>query len=196
MSLLSTLLGGMSDDAAVSAASKKTGISKVAVGALIAVAVPLLLKKLTNNAQSQQGASSLLGALSQHTDTANIAEQIANADTQDGAAIIGHILGSEQSADIAQLAQQSGISEDQVSSVLSSIAPALMSSVSAANTANVQQAAQQTSGGLTSILGGLLGGSSSSSGAGSLLGSLFGNKKQDAGDDGTALLGLLMNAMK
>ncbi len=196
MSLLSALLGGMSDDAAVSAASKKTGISKVAIGALIAVAVPLLIKKLTSNAQSQQGASSLLGALSQHTDTANIADQIANADTQDGAAIIGHILGSEQSADIAQLAQQSGISEEQVSSVLSSIAPALMSSLSAANTANVQQAPQQTSGGLTSILGGLLGGSSSSSGAGSLLGSLFGNKKQDSGDDGSALLGLLMNAMK
>ncbi len=196
MSLLSALLGGMSDDAAVSAASKKTGISKVAIGALIAVAVPLLIKKLTSNAQSQQGASSLLGALSQHTDTANIADQIANADTQDGAAIIGHILGSEQSADIAQLAQQSGISEEQVSSVLSSIAPALMSSLSAANTANVQQAPQQTSGGLGSILGGLLGGSSSSSGAGSLLGSLFGNKKQDSGDDGSALLGLLMNAMK
>ena len=201
MSLLSTLLGGMSDDAAVSAASKKTGIPKVAVGALIAVAVPLLLKKLTSNAQSQQGASSLLGALSQHTDTTNIAEQIANADTQDGAAIIGHILGSEQSTDIAQLAQQSGISEDQVSSVLSSIAPALLSSVSAANTANVQQAAQQTSqqaaGGLGSLLG-LFGGSSasSSSGTASLLGSLFGGKKQDAGDDGTALLGLLMNAMK
>ena len=64
MSLLSTLLGGMSDDAAVSAASKKTGLSKVAIGAVIAVAVPLLLKKLTSNAQSQQGASSLLGALS------------------------------------------------------------------------------------------------------------------------------------
>lgn len=135
-----------------------------------------------------------MGALSQHTDTANIAEQIANADTQDGAAIIGHILGSEQGADIAQLAQQSGISENQVSSVLSSIAPALMSSLSAANTANVQQATQQSSGGLGSILGGLFGGSSS--GAGNLLGSLFGGGKQDDGDDGSELLGLLMNSMK
>jgi hypothetical protein len=194
MSLLSTLLGGLSDDNAVNATSQKTGISKDIIGGLIAAAVPLLIKKLTSNAQSQQGASSLLGALSQHTDTANIAEQIANADTQDGAAIIGHILGSEQGADIAQLAQQSGISENQVSSVLSSIAPALMSSLSAANTANVQQATQQSSGGLGSILGGLFGGSSS--GAGSLLGSLFGGGKQDDGDDGSELLGLLMNSMK
>lgn len=200
MSLLSTLLGGLSDDNAVNAASQKTGISKDVIGGLISAAVPLLIKKLTSNAQSQQGASSLLGALSQHTDTTNIAEQIANADTQDGAAIIGHIFGSEQGADIAQLAQQSGISENQVNSVLSSIAPALMSSLSAANTANVQQVAQQatqqSSGGLGSILGGLFGGSSSSSGAGSLLGSLFGGGKQDDGDDGSELLGLLMNSMK
>ncbi len=194
MSLLSTLLGGLSDDNAVNAASQKTGISKDVIGGLISAAIPLLIKKLTSNAQSQQGASSLLGALSQHTDTANIAEQIANADTQDGAAIIGHILGSEQGADIAQLAQQSGISENQVSYVLSSIAPALMSSLSAANTANVQQATQQSSGGLGSILGGLFGGSSS--GAGNLLGSLFGGGKQDDGDDGSELLGLLMNSMK
>lgn len=194
MSLLSTLLGGLSDDNAVNAASQKTGISKDVIGGLISAAIPLLIKKLTSNAQSQQGASSLLGALSQHTDTANIAEQIANADTQDGAAIIGHILGSEQGADIAQLAQQSGISENQVSSVLSSIAPALMSSLSAANTANVQQATQQSSGGLGSILGGLFGGSSS--GAGNLFGSLFGGGKQDDGDDGSELLGLLMNSMK
>ena len=196
MSLLSTLLGGMSDDAAVDAASKKTGISKIAIGGLIAVAVPLLIKKLTSNAQSQQGASSLLGALSQHTDTTDIADQIANADVQDGAAIIGHILGSEQGTDIAQLAQQSGMSENQVSSVLSSIAPALMSSLSAANTANVQQASEQSSGGLGSILGGLFGGSSSSSGAGSLLGSLFGGGKKDDEADGSALLSLLMNSMK
>ena len=201
MSLLSTLLGSMSNDDAVNAASKKTGISKIAIGGLIAVAVPLLLKKLTSNAQSQQGVSSLLGALSQHTDTSAIADQIANADTQDGSAIIGHILGSEQSADIGQLAQQAGMTEDQVSSVLASIAPALMSSVSAANTANVQQASQPSgiaAGGLGSILGGLFGGSNGSSGAGmgNILGSLFGGGKQDDDADGSALLSLLMNSGK
>ena len=202
MSLLSTLLGSMSNDDAVNAASKKTGISKIAIGAVIAVAVPMLIKKLTSNAQSQQGASSLLGALSQHTDTSAIADQIANADTNDGAAIIGHILGSEQNADISQIAQQANISEEQVSSILSSIAPAMMSSLSAANTANTQQAAQSNQsapslGGLGSILGGLFGGNSgSSSGAAGLLGSLFGGKKEDASLDGSDLLNLLMQSGK
>ena len=197
MSLLSTLLGSMSNDDAVNAASKKTGISKIAIGAVIAAAVPLLIKKLTSNAQSQQGASSLLGALSQHTDTAPIANQIANADTQDGSAIIGHILGSEQAADVSQIAQQANLSDEQVNSILSSIAPAMMSSLSAANTANIQQAADQASqqsGGLASMLGGLFGGGASSAGgAASLLGSLFGGgKKEDESLDGSALLSLLM----
>ena len=139
MSLLSMLLGSMSADDSVNAVSKKTDISKLAIGGLIALALPVLIKKLTSNAQSQQGASSLLGALSQHTDTDPIANQISNADTQDGSAIIGHILGSDQSATLSQLAAQSNLSEEQVSSVLDSIAPALMSSLSAANTENVQQ---------------------------------------------------------
>ena len=93
---------------------------------------------MTSNASSQQGAASLLGALAQHTDTASVASQIANADTADGNAIIGHILGSDQAATVSQLAAQTNLSEEQVSSVLGNIAPALMSSLSAANTENVQ----------------------------------------------------------
>ena len=207
MSLLSTLIGSMSSDDSVNAVSKKTGVSKLAIGGLIAIALPILIKKLTSNAQSQQGASSLLGALSQHTDTDSLANQISNADAEDGSAIIGHILGSDQADTISQLAAQSNLSEEQVNSVLDNIAPALMSSLSAANTENIEQQAAQAAaeaekpaGGLASILslGGLLGGSSSSSSAGgSLLSSLFGGGKNDeAASDGSALLSLLMNSAK
>ena len=198
MSLLSSLLGSMSSEESVEAVSKKTGVSKLAIGGLVALALPLLIKKLTSNAQSQQGAASLLGALAQHTDTSSITDQLTNADTNDGNAIIGHILGSDQADAISQLASQSNLSEDQVSSVLGNIAPALMSSLSAANTENIQSAAQSAapSGGLSSLLGGILGGTSSS-GAGSLLGSLFGGgKKEDEAADGSALLSLLLNSGK
>jgi hypothetical protein len=204
MSLLSTLIGSMSSDDSVNAVSKKTGVSKLAIGGLIAIALPILIKKLTSNAQSQQGAASLLGALSQHTDTDSLANQISNADAEDGSAIIGHILGSDQADTISQIAAQSNLSEEQVNSVLDNIAPALMSSLSAANTENIQQqaeaAAEKPAGGLASILslGGLLGGSSSSaSSGGGLLSSLFGGGKNDeAAVDGTSLLTLLMNSGK
>ena len=196
MSLLSSLIGSMSSDESVEAVSRNTGISKLAIGGLIAMALPLLLKKLTSNAQSQSGAASLLGALSQHTNTDSIASQLTNADTADGNAIIGHILGSDQAGAISQLAEQSNLSEEQVSSVLGNIAPALMSSLSAANTENVQQAQQKPqASGLASILGGFLGGGSG--GSGSLLGSLLGGgKKEDTAADGSALLSLLLNSGK
>ncbi|MBR4896236.1 MAG: DUF937 domain-containing protein [Clostridia bacterium] len=216
MSLLSTLIGSMSTDESAEAISRKTGVSKSLTSSLVAAALPLLFKKLTSNASSQQGAASLLGALAQHTDTASVASQIANADTADGNAIIGHILGSDQAATVSQLAAQTNLSEEQVSSVLGNIAPALMSSLSAANTENVQaQAAAAvqsleeekpaSGGGLGSLLGGILGGgssssaSSSSSGAGSLLSALFGGKKEEkeekeeAAIDGSSLLNLLLN---
>ncbi len=206
MSLLSTLIGSMSSDDSVNAVSKKTGVSKLAIGGLIAIALPILIKKLTSNAQSQQGAASLLGALSQHTDTDSLANQISNADAEDGSAIIGHILGSDQADTISQIAAQSNLSEEQVNSVLDNIAPALMSSLSAANTENIQQQAEpeaeKPAGGLASILslGGLLGGSSapaSQSSGGGLLSSLFGGGKNDeAAADGTSLLTLLMNSGK
>ncbi len=204
MSLLSTLIGSMSSDDSVNAVSKKTGVSKLAIGGLIAIALPILIKKLTSNAQSQQGAASLLGALSQHTDTDSLANQISNADAEDGSAIIGHILGSDQADTISQIAAQSNLSEEQVNSVLDNIAPAMMSSLSADNTKNIQQqaeaAAEKPAGGLASILslGGLLGGSSSSaSSGGGLLSSLFGGGKNDeAAVDGTSLLTLLMNSGK
>ena len=190
MSLLSTLIGSMSSDESVEAVSRKTGLSSLAVSGLVALALPMLIKKLTGNAQSQQGAASLLGALSQHTNTDSIASQLSNADTDDGSAIIGHILGSDQADAIGQLAQQSNLTEEQVSSVLSNIAPALMSGLSAANLENTQNEAQTAShaGGLSSIFGGITGG---------LFGSLFGGGKSDEdASDGTALLSLLLNAGK
>ena len=114
MSLLSTLVGSMSSDESVEAVSRNTGVSKLAVGGLIALALPLLMKKLTSNAQSQQGAASLLGALSQHTNTDSIASQLTNADSADGNAIIGHILGSDQAGAVSQLAEQSNRSANEI----------------------------------------------------------------------------------
>ena len=86
------------------------------------------------------------------------------------------------------------MSPDDISSVLNNIAPAMLSSVSAANTAQTQQ--QKPSGGLMGgLMGSLFGGSSQSS---SLLGSLFGGNdpQENASVDGSDLLNFLMKAAK
>ncbi len=189
MNLLNMLTGAMKAKKVISSLSNASGGSSDQVSGLIDLAMPLLMQSLTSNASSQSGAQSLLGALSQHTNTASITDQIMSADTADGSAILGHIFGENEGQVVQSLSQDSGMNSDQVMSVLSSIAPALLSGLSAATqTAQTQQAANS---GISadsldlSDLMGMLGGAAP-----------IEQSKPAGGMDGTALLGLLMNMMK
>ncbi len=199
MSLLETILTSMITDDSVASLAKKTGASSDKMSGVVTAALPFLMQAMTSNASSQDGAASLLGALAQHTDTSSIAQQIAEADAEDGSAIIGHILGGNTEDVVSQISEQTDMAPDEISSVLNNIAPAVLSSVSAANTAQVQQSQQKPSGGLGlgSLLGGILGGGSQSSSA-SLLGSLLSGEdpQAEANIDGSSLLNLLMKAAK
>ena len=200
MNLMNMLTSVLTSGAALDALSAKTGLSKKQLKMIIAIAVPLLLKKMTSNASSQNGASSLLGALTQHQSKREIPEQLENADTEDGAKIVGHILGDEQDDLISKVAQEAGADPKDVNIVLGNISPTIMNGLSAAT----QSASAQQSSGLDlsdgfdlSDVMGLLGGAgaagsaASGSGAsggglgglggGGLLGSLFGGGSGPAG---------------
>ena len=143
MNLLSLLLKGMTTTASVNALSQKTGISAKTIKKLLPLALPILLKAMTSNASSSSGAQSLLGALTQHTNKRPLEDQISNADEKDGAAIIGHILGGNTAAVSNQLSSEAGISSNEVNLLMSLIAPAMLSSLSAANTTAQQAQAAQ-----------------------------------------------------
>lgn len=134
MNLLNMLLGSLTNESSVNALSQKTGAKNSQIVNLIIMALPLIIKALTKNASSSSGATSLLGALTQHTSRDSIDRQIQNADTADGAAILNHILGNNTSSVTSGLAQQTGLSNEQVSTTLDSIAPAILSGLSAATT--------------------------------------------------------------
>ncbi len=125
----------MNSKASVNALSEKAGSSSKQTSLLISLAIPLLLKYLTGNASSQSGASSLLGALTQHTSKKSMAAQLQDADEEDGRKIISHILGDDSSAVINALSQQTGMPDEMVSLLLGNMAPALMSELSAAASA-------------------------------------------------------------
>ena len=218
MNLLNVLLKVLLSEGAISALAKKTGIGSAALKKLLPLAIPLLLKALTNNASSQSGVQSLLGALTQHTSTKSIADQIAEADQVDGKKILGHILGNGASNEFGSLAAQTGLSADQVSSALAGIAPALLSGLSAATQSSgaagkvdlsdgldlgdvmaMLNGAQSGASPVNGLLGSLLGGGqSSASPVGGLLGSLLGSGIQESDNslNGNALLGALLGAMK
>ena len=215
MNLLTVLLKSLLTDSSVQALAKKTGVSTAVLKKLIPLAIPLLIKFMTGNAQSQSGAQSLLSALGQHTSKKSLPEQIEEADIDDGGKILHHIFGSQSDNVMNQLSAQSGISEGEVNRALSGLAPSVLSGLSAAAGASPSASGkvdlsdgldlgelmillggqgQASSGSGSGLLSGLLGGGSSSP-MGGLLGSLFGgstvNASQDNSFNGNQLLSLL-----
>ena len=212
------LLSSMTSNSSVEALSKKSGGSSKAIKTLLLMAIPLIIRYMTKNAkESQQGATSLLGALQQHTSTQPVTNQISNADAADGAAILGHVFGNDYNSVVQNLASQSGLTQTQASSVLQNLAPALMSGLSAA-TSSVSTQSQNSgfnlSDGLdlsdiaalmgggqkpqqssaTSLLSSLMGGGQKpqqqSSGLSGMLGSLLGGGQQQ--QQSSSLLGSLL----
>ena len=225
MNLLNLLMGSMTNSSSLDALAGKTGLSGKTLSKLLTAAIPILLKFLTQNAGSADGAQSLLTALGGHKDTRSMAEQIADADAEDGGKIVKHILGDETDTVIHSLAKEAELEDNQVTSALSNMAPALMSGLSAATTSaskvdlsdgidfsdlmgmfggaagNATESAGLLGGllGKGSGLGSLLGGGSGS-GLGGLLGGLLGGsddkKEDDSALDGAALLGSLTSLLK
>ena len=198
MNLLGLLMQTMLSQSSVNSVSGKTGLSDKQIKKLMLIAIPLLLKYMTGNASQGSGALSLLSALSQHTSKKSMDVQLNEADTADGSKIIGHILGNDEKKVTGDLAAQTGMDADQIRKVLAVIAPALMSGVSeAATTASAAPAAPQQAAAPSLSL---------NPGAG-IFGSLLGLGKEEApaavspggeaaGYDGTALLQMLMQAMR
>ena len=186
MSLLKLLMKMMLSSNSTNALSQNTGVSTDLLKKLLPLALPLLLKAMTSNASSNDGALSLLNAVGQHKTDRDMADQLKEADAEDGSKIIGHILGANKDAEILSLAQQTGLSNDQVSSVLSNIAPSLLSGMSGVLANGLPEAEEKPE-------------------KPSLFSALFGKKeepeeaKEEASDlsmDGTDLLSMLLSLNK
>lgn len=132
MDLLSLITQSMTSTASADTIAQKTGVSSEQAANLVTSALPLLMQAMQNNASTEEGAASLLNALTQHTNTQAVTHQIAEADTIDGAKILGHILGTNQNTAVNQLSKKNGLTKKQVIAILSMITPALLSSLSAA----------------------------------------------------------------
>ena len=200
MNLLNILLKSLLGDSTLAALMKKTGLTPAKLKKLIPLALPLLLKHLTGNASEQTGALSLLGALGQHTSTKSLPEQIAEADETDGGKIVGHILGSDSDAAIRDLSRKSGLSGAEVSKTLNSLAPALLSTLSAAKDSAAKGKVDLSDGLDLTDLAALLGGGKTAAGSFGLLGGLFGARKRkeaekDNAANGNDLLSSLLSFM-
>lgn len=148
----------------VSGVAGSTGNDSSKTGSVLTMAMPVLIKAMQRNASTPEGAEGLMSALSKKHDGSilnnlsglfggGVDETI----KQDGAGILGHILGKKQNGVEQVIGQKAGIDAGSVGNILKVAAPLLMGMLG-------KQKREQNVGSsndLTGLLGGMLGGNDS-----------------------------------
>lgn len=171
---LNSIIGALTAGSAVNDMGKQFNMNSNQVNSVITAALPTLIGAMQKNAATENGAASLANAFTNHLGDSSV--NLSSASLTDGSKILGHILGGKSDSVFSALAKQTGTNSNQVSGILSAIAPMLLGLLGKG-----QKSANTGIGGLGSLLGGLLGGggSSQASGLGSMLGGAMGDKNKN-----------------
>jgi len=146
----------------ISGASAKTGASESKTAEVLSMAMPLLLGAMKKNASSEEGASGLMGALSNKHDGGildNLGSLLGGSGVDqnilsDGAGILSHVLGGKQPVVENTLSKKTGLDAGTIAQILKIAAPVLLGIIGKQTKENNIN----DSDGLTGILGSMLGG--------------------------------------
>jgi len=112
--------------------AQRLGVSEATANTAVQVAVPLILAALARNANQPQGAQSLHDAINKDHDGSifdNLMGYVSNPQTANGAGILGHVFGTQQSAIQNNLAQATGMDQNSAAGLLETVAPLVMGAV-------------------------------------------------------------------
>ncbi len=160
MSSILDLLNSDMGKQLIGGASAQSGQSAEKTSSVLNMALPFLLGAMKKNSSTPDGAAGLLGALSgKHN--GSILDNLGglfdggvdDAVQQDGAGILGHILGGSQPKIENALSQKSGMDAGSVAQILKVAAPILMGVIGKQTRENNVS----DSNGLGDLLGGLMG---------------------------------------
>lgn len=153
-------LGGDNLQQLVNGVSKQTGVSPSQASSVIEMAGPLLMGAFQKNS-SGENAAGLLNALQSDKHNGSLLDNIGNLFgnatndiTKEGSGILGHLLGNNQSAVTNAISTKTGVSASNVTQILQSLAPVLMSFLGKKVSDNNISSAN----GLGDLLSGFLGG--------------------------------------
>lgn len=98
------------------------GVSPEQAQQIIRMALPLIMGKLGQNTQTDDGANALNNALDQHANRRY--QSPADIDPNEGGSILGHIFGNKASEEVAgSIGRQAGVDSGKAFSILKFIAP-------------------------------------------------------------------------
>lgn len=208
---ISALLSTMVSSDSIGNISKVTGAKKADVQSVLSAALPLLIEGAGKQAEGKDTVEGFTGALEQHAqnDTSDIKAFMKGVDLEDGAKIVAHLLGKKNESAQKSISKDSGVSGNQVGSIMAAAAPLLMSLLgqqsSSSSTETTQSAANPTAGligallknvDITSLLFGLLGGGSSSAAPAQAAEPVEEEKKEDNSLLGSIASGLVGSLLK
>ena len=148
---ITSLLGTVVSQDTMSQIGRAANVPTKDVQSVLMSALPSLLGGALNQATSQSTASGFAGALNQHaaSNTSNLGSFLSSVDLDDGAKIIGHLLGGNSNAVTQQAAEKSGLSLGQTLKILSIAAPLVMSLLGKTAQSQQQVQAQPAQGSFT-----------------------------------------------
>ncbi len=177
---LTDLLQGALSGGTVSQISQTIGADENATSTAIQAALPMILGGMARNSASEDGASSLMGAIDRDHDGSvldDLAGFIGNYSQGNGAGILGHVFGGQQSAVEQTVSQSSGLDMSKVGPLLAILAPIVMGALGKT---------QRQEGLGVGDLAGLLGGSTQQMASGSPVVDLL-SQVLDRNRDGSAI---------
>lgn len=161
MSGLASLLNSDLGRQIIGGISNQTGTSESNTANVLSMALPLLTGAMKKNVSTPQGAQGLLGAInSKHS--GGILDNLGGffeggvdqSSINDGAGILGHLLGSKQSNVENALSSKTGLDAGTISQILKIAAPIVLGYLGK----ETRQNNISDQGGLNSLLGSMLGG--------------------------------------
>ena len=183
---VTSLLGTLVSQDSLNQIGRAANVPTKDVQSVLLSALPSLLSGALNQATDSSTADGFAGALNQHaaSNTSNLGSFLGSVDLDDGAKIIGHLLGGNSNAVAEQAAAKSGLRLGQTIKILSIVAPLVMSLLG--KTAQSQQQAQPQAQTVIPLTGTQQQSAASGINVGSIIGSLLKNV-----DVGKFLLSLL-----
>lgn len=203
MALSKILTDTLLNSNSVKSLSQVSGADDNQVKQVLMDSLPTLVQNMQKNASTKSGEQALAKALSDHAkdDTSNISAFLKNVDLEDGAKILGHILGNKKNTVESGVAKKSGLTSSQASTILAAAAPLLLNVLgnqkekedkkesgslinvlaSALFDGNDNKGSNGVGEALADGLGSLLGGNSSSKNKGEAIGGIIGSLLGGAG---------------
>lgn len=195
MSGLLDLLNSPMGKQLISGVAGQTGQSENQTADVLSMAMPVLMGAMKRNASTPDGAAGLLNALNSKHDGSILDDLgglfgggVNKSVLDDGAGILGHVLGGKQSMVENALSQKSGMDAGSIAQILKIAAPILLGFLGK----ETRQQKVSSPDAMSGLLGGLLGGGRQATQQQSLIESLL-----DSDGDGSYLddlAGMVLNS--